>query len=118
MRGIGEHGVRQRRDALRGIVPGLMNEMSIARDGVDLAASFLELAVKRAEVLELGRAHEREVGGIEEEHAPMTDDVVLRNGLEVVVMERLDGEVRNFLVDHGHGLSLSRGSAVALMVVN
>ena len=60
------------------------------------------LVVQRAEVFQLRRAHEREVGRVEEEHAPLPQHVVLRHRFEVVVMERLDGEVVDFLVDHGH----------------
>ena len=103
VRGVGQHRVRQLLDVLGRVVPRLVREMRVARHRVDLAVRFLELVVQRAEVFQLGRAHEREVGRVEEEHAPLPQHVVLRHRFEVVVVERLDGEVVDFLVDHGHG---------------
>ena len=42
-------------------MPGLVHEVSVAGDGVDLTADFLELGVVLGQVLKLGGAHELEV---------------------------------------------------------
>ena len=111
VRGVGQHRVRQVLDVLGRIVPRLVREMRVARHGVDLAIGGLELVVKRGQVLQLRRAHEREVRRVEEEHAPVAQHVVLRDGGELVLAERLDGEVVDLAVDHGHGIAPSRRSA-------
>ena len=69
--------------------------MRIARHGVDLAIGGLELVVKRGQVLQLRRAHEREVRRVEEEHAPVAQHVVLRDGGELVLAERLEMCIRD-----------------------
>lgn len=80
-------------------MPCLVDEVGVAGDGVDLAALRLELVIVLCEVLELGRADEGEVRGIEEEQALRAERVLLRDGLEVTVLVGLDAELPDFLSD-------------------
>ena len=80
-----------------------MDEVGVGGDGVNLAALGLEGVVVLSEFLELGGAYESEVCGIEEEQGPVTKDVGLGNGLELVILEGLNGEVADLASNLGHG---------------
>ena len=103
--GVGQHGEPDLLDALRGVVPGLVDIVCVAGNGVDLAARGLELVVEVGKVLQLCGADEGKVGGVEEEHAPLTQDVRPGDGSEGIVLVALDGKIRNFFLDQGHNSS-------------
>ena len=86
-------------------MPGLVDIVGVAGDGVDLTAHRLELVVEVGQVLQLRGADEGEVGGIEEEHAPLAQDVRLGDGPEGIVLIALDGKIRNFFLDQGHKMA-------------
>ena len=46
MCGVGQHGILDLLDALRGVMPRLMDKVGIAGNGVNLAANGLELFVE------------------------------------------------------------------------
>jgi hypothetical protein len=94
-------------DRVRRVVPRLVGEVRVGRDAVHLDAEVLELAVLVGQVLELGRAHEGEVGRVEDEHAPLALERLLGelDELAGVVgggLERLD-----LGVDEGHAGSVA-----------
>jgi hypothetical protein len=93
-------------DALGLVVPGLADEAGVAGHGVDLAAIGLEGVVVLGQLFKLGGAHKGEVGGIEEEQGPLAQDVGLGDGLELAVLEGLDGKLADPLVDEGHVMLL------------
>jgi hypothetical protein len=85
-------------DGLRGVVPRLVREVRVGRHAVDLDAELLEGVVVVGQVLELRRADEGEVGRVEDEHAPLAADRLIRDLDELPVgksgrLERLDGGV-------------------------
>ena len=102
MCGVGQHGILDLLDALRGVMPRLMDKVGIAGNGVNLAADGLELFVEVCQVLQLCRAHEGEVSGIEEKHAPLAKYIRLGDGAERVVLIALDREIGNFFLNQGH----------------
>ena len=103
--GIGQHGVLDLLDTLRGVVPGLVDIVGVAGNGVDLAAHRLELVVEVGQVLQFCGAHKGEVGGVEEKHAPLAKHIGLGNGPEGIVLIALDGKIRNFFLDQGHKMA-------------
>ena len=107
MRRVGQHGVLDLLNALGSVVPRLMHEMGVRGNGVDLAPGGLELVVLVGQVLKLGGTHEREVGRVEEEHAPLAQDVVLGHRLEFAILKRLHAEISYLFVDHRHAELLS-----------
>ena len=88
--GVGQHGVLNLLDALGGVMPGLVDEMGVAGDGVDLAAGGLEVGVLVGQVLQLRGADEGKVGGVEEEHRPLAQDIGLGDRLECPLVVGLD----------------------------
>ena len=101
--GVGQHGVLNLLDALGGVMPGLVDEMGVAGDGVDLAAGGLEVGVLVGQVLQLRGADEGKVGGVEEEHRPLAQDIGLGDRLECPLVVGLDAEIADFFLNHGHG---------------
>ena len=99
MRRIAEHRERDVLDAVGMVMPSLVHEMRIRRDGVDLAALRLEFRVAVLQVLELRRADEREIRRIEEEHAPLPEHILARHRAERIVLERLDRKLADLFVD-------------------
>jgi hypothetical protein len=47
-----------------------MDELGIGADGNDLGIQFFEFIILLRQSSELGRSHEREIGGVEEEDGP------------------------------------------------
>ena len=84
-------------------MPGLVDEVGVAGDGVDLTADGLEVGVFIGQVLQFRGADEGEVGGIEEEHGPLAQHICLADGLEGALVIGLDGELADLFVDHRHG---------------
>ena len=101
---IGEHGIADLLDAVGSVMPCLVHEVGVGRDREDLAAGCLERIILVREVLELGRADKGEICGVEEEYAPLAEDIGLADGLERVIDISLYGEIRNFLVDQRHSM--------------
>ena len=94
---VAEEGELQLADLVGRVVPGLVAEVGVGRHTVDFDAQRLERIVLLTEIFEFGRADEREVGRIEEEHGPLAFDVLFGDVEEILarlecgVAERLDG---------------------------
>ena len=73
-------------------MPGLVCEVRVRGDGVDLNAEGLEFGVVFGEVFEFRRADEREVGRIEENHGPFAFQVCVCDFFEFEALEGLDAE--------------------------
>jgi hypothetical protein len=84
---VADHRVLDLADRLRRVVPGLVGEVSVGRDAVDLDAELLELGIQVGDVTQLRRADEGEVGGVEEEHRPLALQVGLRHLDEFAIVE-------------------------------
>ena len=56
-------------------MPCLVDKMRVARDRVNFATDFLELAVFVGEFLKLRRANERKIGRIKEKDVPFAENV-------------------------------------------
>ena len=91
-------------------MPGLVHEVGVAGDGVDLAADFLELGVVLGQVLKLGGAHEREVSRVEEEQGPVAEHIVLGHLVELVVLECVHLEIGQFMLQKSHFRSFQDSS--------
>ena len=104
-----QHGIVDLADAFGRIVPRLVDEMGIGGHRVDLAAYIAELLVLVRQILQLRRADEGEVRRIEEEYAPLAENVFLGNKLEVVGVIGIDLEIGYFLVDQRHTVTLLFG---------
>lgn len=94
-RGVGQHRVLDFLDALRGIVPCLVHEMRVCADRIDLYAKAFEVLVFVGHILELCRAYECEVSGVEEENRPFAEHILVGHGLELAVMVGLNLEFGN-----------------------
>ena len=57
-------------------MPRLVDEVGVAAHRVDLDAQGLEFGVDALEVGQFGRAHEGEVGGVEEDNVPFALEIV------------------------------------------
>ena len=64
-------------DRVGGVVPGLVREVRVGGDAVDLHAQLLEFRVAVGQIAEFGRANEREVGRVEHEHGPLALQVLV-----------------------------------------
>ena len=80
-----------------------MDEVGIAGNRVDFAADGLEFLIEIGQILQFCGAHEGKIGRIEEEHAPLAQDVRLGDSPESVVLVALYGEIGNFFLNQGHG---------------
>ena len=103
MGGVGQHGILDILDALGSVMPRLMDEMGIAGNRVDFAADGLEFLIEIGQILQFCGAHKGKIGRIEEEHAPLAQDVRLGDSSESVVLVALYGEIGNFFLNQGHG---------------
>ena len=92
---VADHRVLDLLDGVRSVVPGLVSEVGVGGDGVDLDAQLLEGSVVVSQIAQLGRANEGEVSRVEEDHGPLAFQVSVRhlNEFAIVVggsVERLD----------------------------
>src|SRR5690349_951133 len=79
-------------------LPGLVAEFAVRGAGDDLGAHLLEVLILLVESLDLGRAHESEVQGIEKEHHPLPFVIGKLDLLEFPVRhQRLALKVGRFL---------------------
>ena len=83
-------------------MPGLVREVRVRGDGVDLNAEGLEFGVVFGEVFEFRRADEREVGRVEEDDGPMTLEGGFGQFDEFAVGVGLGLEGKDFSVQKGH----------------
>ena len=81
------------------VVPCLVDELRVARDGIDLTAEFLEGIVVILQILKLRRTDERKIGRIEEEYTPLAKKIVLRDGAEFMILVCFHRELADFFVD-------------------
>ena len=65
---IAEHREFDFLDGLGRIVPSLVCEVCIGGNGINFTANLLELCIVSSQILKLGRADEREVSRVEENH--------------------------------------------------
>lgn len=79
-----------------------MHEMGVAGDGVDLASNFLELGVVTGQILKLSRAHKGEISGVEEEQGPVAEYISLGHLMELVVLERVQLKIGQFMLQKSH----------------
>jgi hypothetical protein len=100
--GVSQHGVIDLLDSLRGVMPGLVDEMGVSGNGIDFAADGSELLVLVCQILQFRRTHEGEIRGIEEKDTPLTQDIFLADKLKVIFVVGIGAEIGNFLVDHRH----------------
>ena len=96
--GVADHRVLDLLDGVRSVVPGLVGEVGVGGDGVDLDAQLLEFGVVVGQVAQFGRADEGEISRVEEHHGPLAFQVSVRhlNEFAIVVgggVERLDFSV-------------------------
>jgi hypothetical protein len=95
---VAQHVVVDLADGRRAVSPGLVAEVGVGRHRVDFDAQTLEFFVAVGEVFEFGRAHEGEVGRVEEEHGPLAENVSI-------------ADINELALDIGSGLErLERGS--------
>lgn len=99
---IGEHRETNLPNGRRGGVPCFVGEVRVGGDGVYLDPECLESFVLFGEVSQFGRADKREVSRVEEEYAPLAEQVFMRNIEETSITEGLDVEWLDGVVDDGH----------------
>ena len=97
-----QHGIVDLLDPLRSIMPCFVNEMSIGRHGIDLAADGTELLVLIRQILQLRGTYKGKVRGIEEKDTPFSEDIFFAHKLKFIFVVGIGAEIRNFLVDHRH----------------
>jgi len=102
---IAQHGVLDLADRVGSIVPGLVHEVRVGGNGIDLYAHFLQFFVMVGDVAQLSRTHKGEVGGVEEEHGPLAQHVFFGDFNELAVFEGLGFERFDRGVKHGHVVS-------------
>ena len=97
-----QHGVIDLLNALGCIVPCLVDKMGIGRYRIDLTADGLELVVLVSQILQLGGTYKGKVRRIEEEHAPLSQNIFLAYKLKFVFVIGIGAKFRDFLIDHRH----------------
>lgn len=103
---VGQHWIGDLFDRIRRVVPRFVGEVRIGANRVHFNAHFFELCVLACHITEFGWANKREVCWVEEEHRPLTLEVILGNREEFFVLVCLNFEVADFLIDmHGHKLA-------------
>jgi hypothetical protein len=106
---VGDHRVLDLADGVGGVVPRLVGEVRVGRHRVDLDPEPLELGVVVGQVTQLGRAHEGEVGGVEEHDGPRALEVRVAHLDELAVAERGGLEGLDLGVDERHCGGFLRG---------
>ena len=89
---IAEHREFDFLDGLGRIVPSLVCEVCIGGNGINFTANLLELCIVISQILKLGRADEREVSRVEENHGPLAFQVCVCDFFEFEALEGLDAE--------------------------
>ena len=85
-------------------MPGLVDKVGIGGHGIHLTANGLELFILVGQILQLCGTNEGKVGGIEEKHTPLTQNIFSGHHLEIIPVKGIGAEIGYFLVDHGHRL--------------
>jgi len=114
--GVGRHRIFYFSDALRGVVPRLMREDGIRRDRDNFGVQRLELRVELRELLELCRADEGEVRGIEDENEPPPAELREAHHLDFPLMIRFKFEVGHRLA-HLHERQMVMHEIVELSAI-
>ena len=91
--GVSQHGVIDLLDPIGRIVPCFVDKMGVCGHGVNLTADGPELLVLVRQVLQLCRANEGEVSGIEEKYAPLAENIFLRYKFKIVLVERVGAKI-------------------------
>ena len=68
-------------------MPGFMDVMGIAGNGIDLAACILKIRIFICQILQLCGANKGKVRRIEEEHAPLAEKILIGDFDEIVLLE-------------------------------
>ena len=98
--GVGKHRVLYFLDAVGGVMPCLVHEVAVCAYREHLYAKLFQTVVFLCQVNQLSRAHESEVGWIEEEKSPLAFQVFTAYCLELSVLECLHLELRHLCVDY------------------
>ena len=88
-------------------MPGIVDEMRVTADRVDLHTQRLEFGIHVLQVGELGRAHEGEVARVEEDDVPLAPEVIAGDVHESAGAIAGRGEGLDRGVDQGHEDHLS-----------
>ncbi len=72
---VGAHRILYLLDSLRGVVPGLVHEDGVGREGHDVRIRGRYLRIQFGQVLELRRADEGEVRRIEDDDEPLATEI-------------------------------------------
>ena len=86
-------------------MPRHVDKLTVGGHRVNFTADLLELRVEILQIRKLRGAHERKVGGIEKEDAPLPLKILPGYCMEVVVLISLYGEVTDFFIDERHGVT-------------
>jgi hypothetical protein len=101
-RRVAEHRILDLADGVGAAVPGLVGEVRVGGDRVDLDPEALELLVVVGQVAQLGGADEGEVGRVEEHDRPRPLQVGVGDVDELAVVEGGGGEGLDLGVDERH----------------
>lgn len=83
---VTQHVVVDLANCWRAVVPCLVAEVRVGGYRIDFDAHTLKFAIDVGEVFEFGRADEGKVGWVEEEYAPLADDVRIADINELALM--------------------------------
>ena len=95
--GIADHGEFYLADTFGRFMPSFVNEMGIAGYGIDFASDFLEFIIFVLQIFQFCGAYKGEICGIEEENAPLANEVLIAYIDEITVLIRFDLEFADFL---------------------
>ncbi|MNV86151.1 hypothetical protein D3C71_1801610 [compost metagenome] len=84
---VTDHGVGDFSDSIGGIMPSLVGEVGVRGNGIHLNSKSLQGFVLILQVLQLRRANEGEVGGIEANYTPFSFEILFRDIDEIAVAE-------------------------------
>ena len=83
-------------------MPGLVGEMAVRRNAVDIDTHLLEFSMAVGQVFEFGRADKGEVGRIEHEHVPLACQAGFGQVNELAVVKGGGFERLDLGIDQGH----------------